>query len=546
MCDTQLPFFCNKCNFPIACEHFELFAAYMEVEQPATQGNAAEQNGTTADGYGSIQPQETSFTASPEKKAAARVLAPDLLRGLLMILQSIDHSALAFGVWQHGTARVAEADGTPVDSWNSPGAWLARTLTHLCAPGFMFLLGMGVVYFGRSRSRLGWTTRQMAWHFFARALALALVNELLGLLIGRGRFLILNIVLLALAVNYLLAGLLWLAVNASEKMLADLIGSSPLRKEDEQPLLRSSSEDLRPKTPSSRAVSISWHLHNLLLLILAAVSIWWNIWISPDHGHCGPETSPTPGNASSIHASAPAPTTTAGASSLVSAWFGFWFYPTSTPLVMSPFPPLAWLSFAILGLLYGRIATARAWPRASVNGCNLLAGALFALLFVATRLLHFGNLSERCLHMPEQGAGAGNQYLASGRSFLYVVKYPPSVAFLAFTMSANFLLLALFGALPAGWARRIPTLMVFGTSALFFYVVHIVLYGGLAMVVKPLFGRVQDFPDMEDPSKPAFGVGNTRVYWVAWLLGLAILYPLCAAYGRFKSLKGPDSIWRFF
>jgi hypothetical protein len=31
-----------------------------------------------------------------------------------------------------------------------------------------------------------------------------------------------------------------------------------------------------------------------------------------------------------------------------------------------------------------------------------------------------------------------------------------------------------------------------------------------------------------------------------WLLGLIILYPLCLLYGRFKSTRPTDSIWRLF
>jgi hypothetical protein len=31
---------------------------------------------------------------------------------------------------------------------------------------------------------------------------------------------------------------------------------------------------------------------------------------------------------------------------------------------------------------------------------------------------------------------------------------------------------------------------------------------------------------------------------VLWLVGLAILWPLCAWYGKFKASKDADSIWR--
>ena len=40
------------------------------------------------------------------------------------------------------------------------------------------------------------------------------------------------------------------------------------------------------------------------------------------------------------------------------------------------------------------------------------------------------------------------------------------------------------------------------------------------------------------------GIGIRRMY-PYWLLGLAILFPLCWLYGRSKTGRSPDSVWRF-
>lgn len=118
------------------------------------------------------------------------------------------------------------------------------------------------------------------------------------------------------------------------------------------------------------------------------------------------------------------------------------------------------------------------------------------LLFVLTRLLHFGNLSEDCLRMPEQRASPGrNQYLVSFRSFFYIIKYPPSFSYILFTISINFLFLALFGTLPEKVARRIPTLLVFRQSALFFYILHLFIYFGMGALAKAWFGHGLDHID---------------------------------------------------
>ena len=511
-----------------------------EVHDHSSPGaNGASYGTTSRAAQGSVLDMSANRTV-PNATLSARSLAPDLLRGLLMVLQAIDHCSVSQAAWRHGVALESEADGTIVNTWNDPVAWTARMFTHLCAPGFMFLLGMGVVYFGRSRAKIGWTSRQMAKHFAIRAFVLAAVNEIFGLLIGQGRFVILNIVLLALAVNYLLAGLLWLAVNESEPLLAMVLTSRSDRSSSnsddaERPLLEDSTESLTGSPASSWATKASWHVHNGFLLALAVVTIAWNHWLSPHHGRCPDNTTPD--------YSGP----TLPNSTRLGPIFDFWFLPIMTKLVISPFPPLGWLSPAILGILYGRIILARAWKSYTINASNMLLGSLLMGLFFLTRLLNFGNLTEDCLRMSGQLASTEkNQYFASFRSFFYVSKYPPSFAFINSTMSVNFFILAFFGALPEKVARRIPTLITFGQSALFFYVIHIFLYFGLGLLAKKWFGHDLGYIDPLN-GKEAIGTsGNPAVVWITLLIGLVILYPLCRRFSQFKRSRGPNSVWRFF
>ncbi|KAL8897441.1 MAG: hypothetical protein Q9207_007221 [Kuettlingeria erythrocarpa] len=490
---------------------------------PGKHDDVAQSSYGTTDGTANGSSTKGDVTTdTPKPVASPRALAPDLLRGLLMVLQAVDHCSVTQGAWRHGVALESEQDGTIVNQWNDPVPWTARMLTHLCAPGFMFLLGMGVVYFGRSRSKLGWSSWQMLKHFAIRAFALAAINQLFFTLpFGRGRLLILNFVLLALAVNYFLAGLLWLAIKASEQAMSRLLQSFyPSSDEEvERPLLQNETRHSSAKSVTEWAIRWSWHIHNGILLALAIISIAWNQWLSPHHGHCPLDTSPGYTGPTEPRSSSLGP------------WFDFWFLTVENQRVWSGFAPLSWLSPAILGLFYARIVLSRKWKPYTINASNALFGVLLMLLFVLTRLFHFGNLSEDCLRMPEHLASPGrNQYLASFRSFFYITKYPPSFSYMAFTMSINFLLLAFFGTLPEKVARRIPTLLTFGQSALFFYVVHLLLYAGIASLAKTWFGHELDHLDPMT-GKPAVGTeGNPAVMW----------------YGRFKSTKGVNSVWRFF
>ncbi|KAM7216134.1 hypothetical protein V8F06_008509 [Rhypophila decipiens] len=508
-------------------------------------------------------------TQNANKPSQARSIPPDLLRGLLMILMALDHNVMTLRSWPHGTAIDGETDsGVPSKEWNTTLAYTIRTLTHLCAPGFMFLLGMGIVYFGRSRSNLGWKGSRMIRHFAVRGIVLMALSSLMGVVLSGGRIWLLNIVLVALGVDYFLVGTGWVFMNWTEAVIARMVlgivksldgkmGTKKIADGEEEPLLPPATvengqaneegslpEGVAPDRSIILAADISWHLHNFVLLTLAIITIWWNIWLSPTGGGCfdkhHDESAPGTNDWSS-HGSGgfKAPESIIG--------FRFWFYPVSTGRMMSGFPPLAWISFAILGLLYGRIILARSWSARAITAGNILAAVVFTLIFVATRLFHVGNLSEGCLRMPEHGHG-GNQYLASPASFFYLVKYPPDVAFWAYTMAVNFLCLAFFSNIPADVAARYgKILVVYGTSALFFYMVHIPLLGLISETVfVPWLGHDMDFDDVMSPGKKAVGVDNLWAFFANWLIVLVLLYPACWWYGGFKKTRSVDSIWRFF
>ncbi|KAI1340042.1 hypothetical protein F5Y15DRAFT_381236 [Xylariaceae sp. FL0016] len=390
---------------------------------------------------------------------------------------------------------------------------------------------MGVAYFGRSRARLGWTAARMVGHFAIRAVVLTLISVAMGLVFSLGQLWFLNVVLFALGADYFLAGLLWLAFNWTEPAVARAISAYLPEEEEEEDAARpliAGQDDGHATRKTERAFSLSWHLHNALLLILAGVTISWNIWLSPDHGHCDSE-----------------PTLT-GLQFTDSSWFRIWFYPVQTKRVVSGFPPLAWLSFAILGLLYGRLIIARSWSPTRIRLATLLAGLAFGVLFVLTRIFHFGNLSEGCLQTAEHTAHPNmNQYLTSPEAFFYVTKYPPDVAFFAYTMACNLLLLAGFDLIPPNIASHLSVLIAYGTSALFFYLIHQYLLMGLGSLVVMWFGHDTGVTDPLTGS-PGTGVDNLWLFVGTWAVALAILFPLCQWYSKFKKTKGPNSLWRFF
>jgi hypothetical protein len=117
-------------------------------------------------------------------------------------------------------------------------------------------------------------------------------------------------------------------------------------------------------------------------------------------------------------------------------------------------------------------------------------------------------------------------------SFVNCEKYPPSLLYLLMTLGPGLLLLAAF---EKARGRMALWLVAFGRVPLFFHVAHLFLIHGLAvsfaLATKAdaswLFGGLPG-------GKPAdWGLGLPGVY-VATLLAVLILYPLCRWFARLK------------
>jgi len=161
---------------------------------------------------------------------------------------------------------------------------------------------------------------------------------------------------------------------------------------------------------------------------------------------------------------------------------------------------LMWIGFAI-GQWQGRPALA--WP-----GTWAIAGGALLALWLGLRLAGgFGDL------------GAFGAVGQSPAHFFVMAKAPPSLSYFAFNLGLAALLLALFLARPGPVAGEpLRHLVLIGQVSLFFYVAHIIVYNGVAR----LFG-LADLP-------------GPRIVWgyAAWLIGLALLLPLCVGYRRLR------------
>ena len=115
---------------------------------------------------------------SKTKSKPDRLFAIDALRGLIMVFMALDH-ANHFVAQKHPQL---EMWGGSYPRYSSSLAFLTRFVTHLSAPGFFFLMGVGMVLFAHSRRAKGWGEWAIMRHFWLRgvilmALQLVLVNR---------------------------------------------------------------------------------------------------------------------------------------------------------------------------------------------------------------------------------------------------------------------------------------------------------------------------------------------------------------------------------
>jgi uncharacterized membrane protein len=139
-----------------------------------------------------------------------------------------------------------------------------------------------------------------------------------------------------------------------------------------------------------------------------------------------------------------------------------------------------------------------------------------------------------------------SQTLFSILSFVNLEKYPPSIDLLLMTLGVMFCCLAVADFFPSFITRFLVNL---GQVPLFFYLTHIMLIHLLAVLIAFIrFGHAEwlfqgpgIFWSETLPGRPEnYGLS---LAWVGliWLLVIAILYPSCLAYGRYK--RSHDQIW---
>jgi len=415
----------------------------------------------------------------PSLSLPKRIPGIDLLRGLLMVFESLDHAREILS-----TISIKHEEWFEMPQYTKTRTFLVRLVTSLSAPGFMFLMGFGVVLFGESRRIRDWNEARISKHFFIRGALLLLLNFIQMPLLGLPFFPIAT-VLYALALNIVLASLIASLELYTTSYLATILTPHSV-------------------DPHKHAFAISATCY-----AIASISITSIVTILT--------------NESPI---------------ITKEGFGTIFdiiretFSLYGP-VYAIYTPLPWLPLVLHGVLLARYWIVYLTIPSSQIRCNAALSGILMFLFLLFRASGVGNIHTELL---------GGDVLDSPINFLNLVKYPPSLTFVLFTMSINHGLLALF--LSASTPSLYNPLSIYGSSALFFYFAHFYVYSIIRKGLE-LFGVCR-------PDKGGFFGGNKAGglelwgFLVWWVVGLVALYGMCERYGRFKKGRGPESIWRFF
>jgi len=448
-----------------------------------------------------ISHQETVQAAASQCPARERLYSLDMVRGIIIVIMAWDHCRDFIGIRSAGSRGPGETwSGPAADYQNSIVIWSSRFVSHVCAPGFMFMMGYGMAILVTSRLGRGWSVLRIMRHFLLRGLVIMLAERVNNVVMQLAR---------APATGKfppgaaLFLGFLWVLNVLGEVMI--LVGCIVV------PIL----VPLRHLGTAGRIVA---HM------VLAAVVIV-NFVVS---SYCIENAQ---GN--DPLAKTPWPRFDVAPDGVIQVLLRFFLYPGNlinnhgivVPIAYVIFP---WMGVACFGMSMGFVHVES--PAVAQRLCGPTSICLFvAFLLVRTVGGSFGNI----IGLPvKRDEGSSVPFI----SFFTLSKYPPSLAFCLITLGIDIGLLYIFGTVAftryveAGrGARLMNAILSFGRVPFFFFICHLWL---ISLASGVIYAVSKGLP------LPAL--------LPAWLVLLLVMYPLCKRYNTFKLSTDENSLWRLF
>jgi uncharacterized membrane protein len=181
------------------------------------------------------------------------------------------------------------------------------------------------------------------------------------------------------------------------------------------------------------------------------------------------------------------------------------------------YPVLPWLAMMVLGWVFGRYMSEHAAGKHTVSPRTvlLIAGTAALAAFLVAR--GYAGYGDMFLHRSDW----------SWQQWLHVSKYPPSLTYASLELGLLFLALAAMMTLePVIGVRKNGPFLVFGQTAMFFYLAH-----RLVLEIPATYFGLR-------------GVGGLTTTYVVAAVLLVLLYPACLWYRAFKAAH-PQSFLKY-
>ena len=118
---------------------------------------------------------QSQTAQAPPALGSSRVVALDWMRGLVMVLMTVDHASDMFNAGRFVTdASFLYKPGTPLPTIQ----FLVRWMTHLCAPTFVFLAGTSLALSSEKRLKAGESAASIDRSILIRGLMIAALDPL--------------------------------------------------------------------------------------------------------------------------------------------------------------------------------------------------------------------------------------------------------------------------------------------------------------------------------------------------------------------------------
>jgi uncharacterized membrane protein len=211
------------------------------------------------------------------------------------------------------------------------------------------------------------------------------------------------------------------------------------------------------------------------------------------------------------------------------------------PAILFAYPILAWIGVIAFG--YGMGALFIEPPEKRDRSILILGVAMLVLFAILRGFNLYGDASAQGMIDPGGVTASWTRQpdaMSAVMVFFDVQKYPPSLQFVLVTLGIVFVFWPVLARLRGPVASVLNT---FGAVPFFFYVLHVYLVHALAIVANAAFGRdatpLFNYMLNSAPGSTAVAHLGFPLYgvYLAWIVVLALLYPLCRHWQQLKARR---------